>query len=99
MFMVVIVFFNVIIMISEPLQSIFNSKTQYLAPQMCRECRFLCRSSILDSKNFRKTNIRGLNITGIHFKDIAIIVHQKTSNYKPANWSRKPIFVSRIEIH
>ena len=75
MFLFVIEFLNVSIMISEPFQSIFDFKTQYLAPQMCRECRFLCRSSILDSKNCRKAKIRGLNITGIRFKDITIIVH------------------------
>ena len=30
-------------MISEPFQSIFNFKTQYLAPQMYRECRLFYR--------------------------------------------------------
>ena len=85
MFMFVIVFLNVIIMISEPLQSIFNSKTQYLAPQMCRECRFLCRSSILDSKNCRKANIRGSNIAGKHCKDITISVYWENFEI----WARK----------
>ena len=43
MFLFVIVFLTVSIMIPEPLKSILNFKTQYLAPQMYRECRLFYR--------------------------------------------------------
>ena len=85
MFIFVIVFLNVIIMIFEPFQSIFNFKTQHSAPQMCRECRFLCRTSSLDSKNCRKANIRGSNIAGKYCKDITISVYWENFEI----WARK----------
>ena len=43
MFLFVIVFLTVSIMIPELLKSIFNFPTQYLAPQMYRECRLFYR--------------------------------------------------------
>ena len=43
MFLSVIVFLTVSIMIPEPLKLIFNFITQYLTPQMYRECRLFYR--------------------------------------------------------
>ena len=74
MFLFVIEFLNVSVMISQPFQSIFNFKTQQLAPQMYRECRFLYRAFISDSQNCSMA-IRRLNITGFNFKGITMIFH------------------------
>ena len=74
MFLFVIVFLNVIIMISDFPHSIFNFKTQHLAPQMYRECRLFYRAFISDSQKCSMA-IRRLNITGINFEGITMIFH------------------------
>ena len=83
MFLFVIEFSNVIMMISDFPQSIFNFKTQHLARQMYRECRFLYRAFISDSQNCSMA-IRRLNITGINCEGITMILYYQTSSYKPA---------------
>ena len=74
MFLFVIEFLNVSVMISQPSQSIFNFITQYLTPQMYRECRLFYRAFISDSQKCSMA-IRRLNITGINFEGITMIFH------------------------